>query len=35
MTKQGNAGHFAILDGFPSDVLAIEAKGRIDHDAPF
>lgn len=29
MTK----GHFRVLDGFPADVLAVEASGRIDHDA--
>ncbi|SOB93083.1 SpoIIAA-like protein [Rhodobacter sp. JA431] len=29
MTK----GRFTLLDGFPADVLAVEAHGRIDHDA--
>lgn len=26
-------GHFTLLDGFPADVLALEARGLIDHDA--
>ncbi|MBZ4021213.1 hypothetical protein CKO11_01880 [Rhodobacter sp. TJ_12] len=26
-------GHFTQLEGFPADVLAVEAHGRIDHDA--
>ena len=33
MTTPAAKGHFTILDGFPSDVLAIEAHGRIDHDS--
>ena len=27
------SGHFEVLDGFPDDVVAVSAKGRIDHDA--
>ena len=32
MTSDSRAGHFEILDGFPRDVVAIEAKGHIDHE---
>ncbi len=33
MKDQSKPGHFTIIDGFPADVLAIEAHGKIDHDA--
>lgn len=33
MSMTAPKGHFAWLDGFPPDVLAIEARGRVDHDA--
>lgn len=28
----GDKGHFEFLDGFPADVVAVEAKGRIEAD---
>ena len=31
--QKDKSGHFEVLDGFPDDVVAVSAKGRIDHDA--